>query len=155
VKPIFGTRGSEVQILSPRPFFSSGSVALLVFCLQPCSRFCRRADPLTSTIRFSRWHRGLQARCCRGSREPSALPSEKRSEAVPKFAELGCSFAIEHFIIFAASLLLSTTTRLDLCRTPLRCPSNLASFNPVMRLTGLLPVAYRRMERWAFLSFLQ
>jgi len=44
----FGTRGSEVQILSPRPIFSSTWIALLVFHLQRCSRFCRRSDPQSS-----------------------------------------------------------------------------------------------------------
>ena len=35
----FGTRGSEVQILSPRPFFSIRYPAILVFRLQRCRRF--------------------------------------------------------------------------------------------------------------------
>ena len=38
----FGTRGSEVQILSPRPIFSSRWIAFLDLRLQRCSRFCRR-----------------------------------------------------------------------------------------------------------------
>ncbi len=36
----FGTRGSEVQILSPRPFFSSTYVRLLVCRPQRCRQFC-------------------------------------------------------------------------------------------------------------------